>query len=43
MKNRRHGVANPDAMFRKAVTAEEVLGVADDLPAPDALHAVLAQ
>ena len=25
VKNRRHGVANPDAMFRKAVTAEEVL------------------
>ncbi len=26
VKNRRHGVANPDAMFQKAVTAEEVLG-----------------
>ncbi len=26
VKNRRNGVANPDAMFRKAVTAEEVLG-----------------
>ncbi len=25
VKNRRHGVANPDAMFTKAVTAEEVL------------------
>jgi acetyl-CoA acetyltransferase len=25
VKNRRHGVANADAMFRKAVTAEEVL------------------
>jgi acetyl-CoA acetyltransferase len=25
VKNRRHGVANPDAMFRKAVTADEVL------------------
>ena len=25
VKNRRHGVANPDAMFRKAVTAEQVL------------------
>jgi acetyl-CoA acetyltransferase len=25
VKNRRHGVANPDAMFRKEVTAEEVL------------------
>jgi acetyl-CoA acetyltransferase len=25
VKNRRHGVANPDAMFRKAVTKEEVL------------------
>jgi acetyl-CoA acetyltransferase len=25
VKNRRHGVANPDAMFQKAVTAEEVL------------------
>jgi acetyl-CoA acetyltransferase len=25
VKNRRHGVANPDAMFRKAVTAAEVL------------------
>jgi acetyl-CoA acetyltransferase len=25
VKNRRHGVDNPDAMFRKAVTAEEVL------------------
>ena len=25
VKNRRHGVANPDAMFRKPVTAEEVL------------------
>ena len=25
VKNHRHGVANPDAMFRKAVTAEEVL------------------
>ena len=25
VKNRRHGIANPDAMFRKAVTAEEVL------------------
>lgn len=25
VKNRRHGVANPDAMFRKAVTSEEVL------------------
>jgi acetyl-CoA acetyltransferase len=25
VKNRRHGVANPDAMFRTAVTAEEVL------------------
>ena len=25
VKNRRHGVANPDAMFRKAVTVEEVL------------------
>ena len=25
VKNRRHGVANPDAMFRKAVTTEEVL------------------
>jgi acetyl-CoA acetyltransferase len=25
VKNRRHGVSNPDAMFRKAVTAEEVL------------------
>lgn len=24
VKNRRHGVANPDAMFRKEVTAEEV-------------------
>jgi acetyl-CoA acetyltransferase len=24
VKNRRHGVANPDAMFQKAVTAEEV-------------------
>ncbi len=26
VKNRRHGAANPDAMFQKAVTAEEVLG-----------------
>jgi acetyl-CoA acetyltransferase len=26
VKNRAHGVHNPDAMFRKAVTAEEVLG-----------------
>jgi acetyl-CoA acetyltransferase len=26
VKNRRHGVDNPDAMFRKAVTADEVLG-----------------
>lgn len=26
VKNRRHGVANPDAMFRKPVTKEEVLG-----------------
>jgi acetyl-CoA acetyltransferase len=26
VKNRRHGVANPDAMFRKAVTVDEVLG-----------------
>ncbi|HEY3722610.1 MAG TPA: thiolase family protein [Acidimicrobiia bacterium] len=26
VKNRRHGVDNPNAMFRKAVTAEEVLG-----------------
>jgi acetyl-CoA acetyltransferase len=26
VKNRRHGIANPDAMFRKAVTVEEVLG-----------------
>ncbi len=26
VKNRRHGVANPDAMFQKAVTVEEVLG-----------------
>jgi acetyl-CoA acetyltransferase len=25
VKNRRHGVHNPDAMFRKAVTADEVL------------------
>ena len=25
VKNRRHGAANPDAMFRKAVTSEEVL------------------
>jgi acetyl-CoA acetyltransferase len=25
VKNRRHGVDNPDAMFRKAVTADEVL------------------
>ena len=25
VKNRRHGVANPDAMFQKAVTAEQVL------------------
>src|SRR5579872_1721357 len=25
VKNRRHGVANPDAMFQKEVTAEEVL------------------
>ncbi len=25
VKNRRHGVANPDAMFRKAVTADQVL------------------
>ncbi len=25
VKNRRHGVANPDAMFRKEVTAEDVL------------------
>ncbi len=25
VKNRRHGVANPDAMFRQAVTTEEVL------------------
>jgi len=25
VKNRRHGAANPDAMFRSAVTAEEVL------------------
>jgi acetyl-CoA acetyltransferase len=25
VKNRRHGVANPDAMFQKAVTADEVL------------------
>ena len=25
VKNRRHGVANPDAMFRKAVTVDEVL------------------
>jgi len=25
VKNRRHGVANPDAMFQKAVTVEEVL------------------
>jgi acetyl-CoA acetyltransferase len=25
VKNRRHGIANPDAMYRKAVTAEEVL------------------
>jgi len=25
VKNRRHGVANPDAMFRKPVSAEEVL------------------
>ena len=26
VKNRRHGVHNPNAMFRKEVTAEEVLG-----------------
>ena len=26
VKNRRHGVANPDAMFRSEVTVEEVLG-----------------
>jgi acetyl-CoA acetyltransferase len=26
VKNRKHGVHNPDAMFRKEVTAEEVLG-----------------
>jgi acetyl-CoA acetyltransferase len=26
VKNRRHGVANPDAMFRKEVSVEEVLG-----------------
>lgn len=26
VKNRRHGIANPDAMFRKAVTVEGVLG-----------------
>ena len=26
VKNRRHGVANPDAMFRSEVTAEQVLG-----------------
>jgi acetyl-CoA acetyltransferase len=26
VKNRRHGVANPDAMFQKAVTVDEVLG-----------------
>ena len=26
VKNRAHGVDNPNAMFRKAVTAEEVLG-----------------
>ena len=26
VKNRRHGAANPDAMFRSEVTAEEVLG-----------------
>jgi acetyl-CoA acetyltransferase len=25
VNNRRHGIANPDAMYRKAVTAEEVL------------------
>ncbi len=31
VKNRRHGVANPDAMFRKAVTVEEVLDLPDDL------------
>ncbi len=26
VKNRRHGIANPDAMYQKAVTTDEVLG-----------------
>ena len=43
MKNRRHGVHNPNAMFRKAVTAEEVLGVAGGVRAAAPLDAVLAQ
>ena len=43
VKNRRQGVDNPNAMFRKEVTVEEVLGSRLDLrPAPP-LHALLAR
>ena len=43
MKNRRHGVHNPNAMFRKEVTAEDGARVAPRVRAAAPLDAVLAE
>ena len=43
VKNRRHGAANPDAMYQKETTVEAVLGLAGRVRATPSLHAVLAQ
>ena len=43
VKNRRHGVANPDAMFQKETSVGRGPGVARRVRAAAPLHAVLAQ
>ena len=43
VKNRRHGVNNPDAMFRREVTAEQVLAIEARLRATPPLDALLTE
>ena len=43
VKNRRHGASNPDAMYQKETSVEEVLALARRVRAAAPLHVVLAQ
>ncbi len=43
VKNRRHGVANPDAMFRSEVKSRGGAGLTHGLPTPASVDAVLTQ